>query len=129
MRPSRNEPGDTGTRAITSSVSPSAMPSTGVHLLALSTSHTICLRGVADLLGRGAEVQQAAQRRRLDLLRRPAQHPHLEALAHLVEPVLEAAHLGRQALVVEQQRRVREPDRHLGHVLHLHEHVDRGRGR
>ena len=48
----------------------------------------------------------------------------LEALAHLVEPVLEAAHLGGQALVVEQQRGVREPDRHLRHVLHLDQHVD-----
>ena len=35
------------------------------------------------------------------------------------------ADLRRQALVVEQQRGVREADRHLRHVLHLDEHVDR----
>ncbi len=34
------------------------------------------------------------------------------------------AHFRGEALVVEQQRRVREADRDLGHVLHLHQHVD-----
>ena len=34
-------------------------------------------------------------------------------------------HLGGEALVVEEQRRVGEADRDLRDVLHLHEHVDR----
>src|SRR6266511_2679173 len=95
-----------------------------VHLFALLDQPHHLLGGVAELLGRAAEVQQAAERRRIDLLGGAAQHPDLEALAHLVEPVLEVIHLGGEALVVQQQRRVREPDRDLGDVLHLDEHVD-----
>ena len=38
---------------------------------------------------------------------------------------LERADLGGERAVVEQQRRVREPDRRLGEVLHLHEDVHR----
>ena len=109
---------------MTSSLSPSASAEHRVHLLVLLDEPHHLLGGVADLLGRAAEVQEPAQRRRVDLLGRGAQHPDLEALAHLVEPVLEVTDLGGEALVVEQQRRVREPDRDLGDVLHLDEHVD-----
>ena len=95
-----------------------------MHLLALLDEPHHLPGGVAELLGRAAEVQEPTQRRRVDVLGRGAQHPDLEALAHLVEPVLEVADLGGEALVVEQERRVREPDRDLGDVLHLDEHVD-----
>ena len=60
-----------------------------MHLLVLLDEPHHLLRRVADLLGGAAEVEQPAQRRRVELVGRAAQHPHLEPLAHLVEPVLE----------------------------------------
>ena len=91
--PSSALPAATGYCTTTSSVSPSATASTGcISSSCFDQPHEL-LRGVADLLGRGAEVQQAAQARRIDGLGRGAQHPELELLAHLVEPVLELAHL------------------------------------
>ena len=53
------------------------------------------------------------------------QHPQLEAVLHLVEAVLQVAHLGGQAQVAQHQRRVGQAHRRLGHVLHLDQHVDR----
>ena len=96
-----------------------------VHLLVLLDEPHQLLRGVADLLGRRAEVQQAAQPRRVDRLRAGAQHPELELLAHLVEPVLELASPARRGPGrCSSSARVREADRGLGDVLHLDEHVD-----
>ena len=95
-----------------------------MHLLFLLDEPHELLRGVADLLRRRAEVQQPAQSRRVDRLGARPQHPELELLAHLVEAILELGHLRGEALVVQQQRAVREADRRLGHVLHLDQHVD-----
>jgi hypothetical protein len=74
----------------------------GVHLLVgLDEPHQL-LRGIAHLLGRGAEMQQASQSRRVDRFGRGPQHPELELLAHLVEPVFELAHLRRETGVAQQ---------------------------
>ena len=55
-----------------------------------------------------------------------AQHPELELLAHLVEPVLELASPARRGPDRRSSSaRVREADRGLRHVLHLDQHVDR----
>ena len=124
VRPSRNEPGDTGTRTITSSLSPSAIASTGCISSPSSTSHTICLRGVAELLGRATEVEQP---RNGDgsTCSAALRSTHTSSRSRISSRrSSRLAHLGREALVVEQQRGVREPDRDLRHVLHLHEHVD-----
>ena len=117
-------PATTGTRTITSSLSPSAIARTGCISSFSSTSHTICW--AASPISSAAPPRCSSPRSGdgSTCSGRAAQHPHLEALPHLVEPVLEVAHLGGEALVVEQQRRVREPDRDLGDVLHLDEHVD-----
>ena len=53
-----------------------------------------------------------------------AKHPSLELVVHLVGCVLERGDLRRETFVVEQDRRVREPDGHLGRVLQLDEQVD-----
>ena len=96
-----------------------------MHLLVLLDQPHHLLGGVAELFGGTAEVQQPAEPGRLDLLGRAAQDPQLESFPHLVESVFEVAHLGGEALVVEEQRRVGEADRDLRHVLHLDQHVDR----
>ena len=124
VAPSSTAPAAIGYCTTTSSVSPSATASTGCISSSCSTSQTSCWAASPISSDAAAEVQQPAQRRRIDRLRAGAQHPELELLAHLVEPVLELGHFGREALVVEQQRRVREPDGGFGHVLHLDEHVD-----
>ncbi len=95
-----------------------------MQLLAFLHEPHHLLSGVADLLGGPAEVQQAAQRRRVEALGRRPQDPELEPFAHLVEPVLEVRHLRGQPGVAQHQRRVCKADRDLGDVLHLDEHVD-----
>ena len=96
-----------------------------MHLLVLLDQPHHLLRGVADLLGRGTEVQQPAQRRRVDLLR-----------AARAAPTARAARASRRAgprgwltsaarpWSLNSSARVREADRDLRHVLHLDEHVD-----
>ncbi len=69
-------------------------------LLLLDEPHHL-LGGVAEVLGRLRQVQQAAQRRRVDAVVAGSEHPELEAVLHLVEAVLELAHLGGQALVAQ----------------------------
>ncbi len=96
----------------------------GVDVLVLLDDPHHLLGGVADVLGGLRQVQQPAQRRRVEVLGAGPQHPQLETVLHLVEPVLEVADLGGQALVAEHQRRVGQAHRHLGDVLHLDQHVD-----
>ena len=50
--------------------------------------------GVAELLGRLREVEQPSKRRRVDAIAAGAEHPELEAVLHVVEPVLQLTHLG-----------------------------------
>jgi hypothetical protein len=82
------------------------------------------LGGVADLLGGVGQVEQSPQRRRVGVVTGGPQHPALEPLLHLVETILEVVDLGGQPGVAQDQRRVGQPHRHLGDVLHLHEQVD-----
>ena len=97
----------------------------GVDLFALLDEPDHLLGRVAQVLGRLGEVEQAPQRRGVDVGGRRPQHPQLEPVLHLVEPVLEVAHLGGQAEVGQHERRVGQPDGRLGHVLHLDQDVDR----
>jgi hypothetical protein len=69
-------------------------------------------------------VEQPAQRRGIHLTVGGPQHPELELLPHVVEPILEVADLGRQPLVPQHESRVGQTHRDLGQVLHLHQHVD-----
>ena len=95
-----------------------------MHLLvALDEPHHLLGR-VGEVLRGLRQVQQAPERRGVEVLRRGPQHPELQAVLHLVEPVLEVVDLGGQAGVAEDQRRVGEADRRLGDVLHLDQHVD-----
>ena len=95
-----------------------------VELLTLLDEPDHLLGGVADLLGRLAQVDQAAQPRGVEpVLGRP-QDPELETLLHLVQAILEVVHLCGQSLVSQHQGRVRQAHRHLGHVLHLDQRVD-----
>ena len=71
------------------------------------------------------EAEQAAELVGVARLGRGAQHPGLELVVELVAAGLQRADLGRERPVVEQQRRVREPDRGLREVLQLDEDVDR----
>ena len=66
----------------------------GVHLLVLLDQPHELLRGVADLLRRAHRGAADRAARDGSTVSAPgAQHPELELLAHLVEPVLELGHL------------------------------------
>ena len=80
------------------------------------------LRLIADVLGRLGELEQAAERRRVGPPRPAA--PELESVLHLVEAILELAHLGGQTRIAEHDAEG-EPDGDLGDVLHLDEDIDR----
>ena len=80
---------------------------------------------VADVLGRLGELQEASQGRRIETAAGRPQDPELQVVLHLVQAVLEMAHLGGQAAVGQHERAVRQSDRRLGQVLHLDQHVDR----
>ena len=80
---------------------------------------------VADRLRGRREPDQPAELVDVAGLGRRAQHPALQLVLQLVGPRLEHADLGGERPVVEQDRGVREPDRRLGEVFHLHQDVDR----
>ena len=88
----------------TSSASPSATARTGCISSSSSTSHTSCCAASPTSSDAAPRCSRPAQARRVDGLGAGTQHPELELLAHLVEPVLELAHLGGEALVVQEQR-------------------------
>ena len=68
---------------------------------------------VPDLLGRLRQVHEAAETRRVDQLRRGAQHPELEPFLHLVEPILEVVHLRGEAEVAKDESGVGQSHGHL----------------
>ena len=125
LAPSAAEPGATGTLQHDLVRVAERDPEDRVHVLVLLDQPDHLLRLVADVLGGLRQVQQAPQRRGVDVLGPGPEHPQLEAVLHLVEPVVQVADLGGQALVGQHQRRVGQPDRRLRDVLHLHERVDR----
>ena len=114
----------TGTRTTTSSESPSAIDRIGWSSSFSSMSHTICWAASPRSSAACDRWSRPAERRGIDAVVAGAQHPELEPVLHLVEAVLEVAHLGGQALVAQHERRVGQADGHLGDVLHLDEHVD-----
>ena len=122
--PSSGLPAATGYCTTTSSVSPSAAASTGCISSSSSTSHTSCWAASPTSSDAAPRCNSPRKPDGSTVSAAGAQHPQLELLAHLVEPVLELAHLRRQAGVPQQECRVREADRGLGDVLHVDEHVD-----
>ena len=81
--------------------------------------------GVEDRLARVGESEQPPQLVGVARLRRRLEDPRLQLVVQDVRTRLQRGHLGSQRAVLEQQGRVRQPDRHLSRVLHLHEDVDR----
>ena len=84
--------------------------------------HVAC--GVAHVLGGGAESEEAAEGVGIAGLGGRPEDPGLQLVVQDVGSRLQRADLGCERAVVEQERRVRESDRRLGEVLHLHEDVD-----
>ena len=95
-----------------------------VELLRLLHEPDHLLGLVAEVLGCLGQVEEPAQRRRIEVADRGPQHPELEAVLHLVEAVLEVPDLGGEPGVAEHECRVGEADGGLGDVLHLDEDVD-----
>src|SRR5918997_1569800 len=97
----------------------------GVDLLALLDDPNHLHRAVCDGLRGGGEVKEAPEARRVLNTGGCEQDPALQPVAHLVHLILDGDHLAGEPRVAVEQGRVREPDSHLGEVLHLYQDVHR----
>src|SRR5919112_3022507 len=97
----------------------------GVDLLALLDDPNHLHRAVCDGLRGGGEVKEAPEARRVLNTGGCEQDPALQPVAHLVHLILDGDHLAGEPRVAVEQGRVREPDGHLGEVLHLYQDVHR----
>ena len=80
---------------------------------------------VCDGLRGGGEVKEAPEARGVLHPGGGEQDPALQPVAHLVHIVLDGDHLAGEPRVAVEQGRVREPDGHLGEVLHLDQDIHR----
>ena len=78
---------------------------------------------VAKVLRRLGQVEQPPERRRVHAVGGGPQHPELQVVPHLVQPLLQVAHLGSQPPVSQDQRAVGHAHGGLREVLHLDQHV------
>src|SRR5918997_4136170 len=95
----------------------------GVDLLALLDDPNHLHRAVCDGLRGGGEVKEASEARRVLNTGGCEQDPALQPVAHLVHLILDGDHLASEPRAAVEQGRVREPDGHLGEVLHLDQEV------
>ena len=124
-RPPAGEPGCTTVSALVSSVSSSAICTTGWSGSPCST-YQVMSRAASHMYSLAArEPEEPAELVGVASLGGGAEHPGFELVVELVAASLERADLGGERAVVEQQRRVREPDRRLREVLQLDQDVDR----
>src|SRR5919107_1350513 len=80
---------------------------------------------VCDGLRGGGEVKEAPEARGVINTGGGEKDPTLQPVAHLVHLVFDSDHLAGEPRIVVEQGRVREPDGHLGEVLHLDQDVHR----
>ena len=128
VRPSTFEPSRTLTRAVISSAwRRSRRSASGIPSLRLDHAADVA-RGVADLLDRVGDPQDAGHALGVVGVARGEHRDHAEPAQVVVHPLLEPLDLARELLLVEEDGRVREVDHELRGVLRLDQEVLDGPG-